>query len=155
MAVDYEAYGGDRSLVVNWGNHLSLYLSLYPKAQTVFFATHNDGQELSIVKPWPIPPWDLPDNLEYWVNDAGLPCIMNIDLDYFFCTVDDKAIRFLDDAYFDALSAAVARLNKDGKLAVITIALTATDDLTNGWHPAEALATRMCKALGYDFKLPD
>ena len=32
--------------------------------------------------------------------------------------------------------------------------VTATDDLTAGWAPAEALATRLCNALGRNFTLP-
>ena len=84
-----------------------------------------------------------------------MPCVLNIDLDYFYGpTQDDIAVRVLDDAYFDRLAAAIALLDRAGAFRVITIALTATDDLTAGWAPVEDLATRLCRALGHEFTLP-
>ena len=62
-------------------------------------------------------------------------------------------MRFLADDYVDRLAEAIARLNADGKLAVVTIALTATDGLTDGWPQAEAIAERMCATMGLTFKL--
>jgi hypothetical protein len=139
-----------------WDNYLPIYLALNPgHVAPIYFATHRDGDMPKAVQPDELEPWELLDNLAWHVERLRVPCILNLDLDYFFCTDGEAAIRFLDDAYFDRLAAEIARLDAAGRFAVITVALTATEDLTDGWGPAEALAVRLCSALGHPLALPE
>lgn len=141
--------------LLRWDNYLPIYLGLNPgRVGPVYFATHRDGDMPSTVTPKELEPWELIDNLAFYVERLEVPCILNIDLDYFFCSEGESAIRFLDDAYFDRLAECIARLDRGGRLAVITIALTATDSLTDGWGPAEQLSVRLCAALGHALVLP-
>jgi len=118
--------------VFRWDNYLPIHLDLNGLAVSpLIFATHREDDIRQQDKPW----------------------IVNVDIDYFFCTEEDTCVRFLADDYVDRLAEAIARLNADGKLAVVTIALTATDGLTDGWPQAEAIAERMCATMGLTFKL--
>lgn len=93
--------------------------------------------------------------LSDWQSQVTLPAILNLDLVYLFGPgTGDVAIRVLDDHYADALADAITALDRAGAFWVITMALTATDDLTAGWGGVEALAQRFCKALGQTFALP-
>ena len=142
--------------VIRWDNYMSIYLALHPGAvRELYLATYGEGDKPNHRNVTKLDPDELLAFLtSQKVKDAA-PFVINIDLDYFFGpTHDDMAERVLDDAYFDQMAAAVAALDQADACSVITIALTATNDLTGGWGPAEALATRLCHALGRNFSLP-
>jgi len=141
--------------VFRWDNYLPIHLSLNgPAVSPLIFATHRDGDFPKHHPYAEVEPWDLINFIDYDIRQHDKPWIVNVDIDYFFCTQDDDCVRFLHDDYVDRLAAVIAQLNADGKLAVVTIALTATDGLTDGWTQAEAIAERMCAAMGLTFKLP-
>jgi hypothetical protein len=69
----------------SWDNYLSIYLELFGRnLSSCNFATHEVGDK---PKPpiWEHDLWDVPQNLDYWLNSEAAPWIMNIDIDYFFC----------------------------------------------------------------------
>lgn len=141
--------------IIRWDNYLPIYLATHGSAvNDVIFATHDEGDRRLRTTPTEWAPWQVLEELEYQLNRSEVPWVANLDLDYFFCTENEQALQFLSDDYVDRLAAALARLNRVGKLRVITIALTATDELTGGWGEPERLAERVCSALGQPFKLP-
>lgn len=152
-------FGRDAPLF-RWDNYLSIYLGLHgANVSDYFFATYGEGDHPNHNAVCKISAEELPEALVSKFADAPTPVILNLDLDYFFepddtQAEDERAIRILDDAYIDSVTSAIASLDAAGKLSAITIALTATDDLTNGWAPVEAIATRVCAGLGHLFELP-
>jgi hypothetical protein len=132
-----------------WDNYLSIFLALQgAHVREMILATHGEGDFPNHTNVTSLDPSALVAQLEERILTAKLPATINLDLDYFFETNSaGTLVRFLDDAYVDAL-------NKAGRVPVITIALTATDELTGGWGPAEVLAERICSTLGHEFKLP-
>ena len=157
LGASYQLPEGGLVPLFRWDNYLSIYLALYGShVQELLFATYGEGDHPNHHNVTNLDPQALLHSLEARIARAGLPAILNIDLDYLFETSsDDSAARILDDAYFDNLGDLIARLDASGHLPVITIALTATDDLTGGWGPAEILAERFCVRLGHAFRLPD
>jgi hypothetical protein len=156
LGAAYRLDTGDQSLLFRWDNYLSIYLALNAqRLAKVIFATHGEGDRPNHPNVTLLDPDALLGSLDALVRGAGVPAILNLDLDYFFGPDEDGyAERILDDAYVDQLAQIIARLDEAGHLAVITIALTATDELTAGWGPAEQLAKRVCTALGHRFELP-
>lgn len=156
MSQDLDIAG--KAPVFRWDNYLSIYLALAGQRVTdCYFATHGEGDRPNHPAVIDLTPAELPERLSGDIARQGCPFILNLDLDYFFgpdaTTHGDRALRILDDSYFDRVGEGIAALDRAGKLRVITIALTATDDLTDGWGPAEALATRICAGLGHRFAL--
>lgn len=151
---------GGKAPLFRWDNYLSIYLGLYgANVADCYFATHGEGDRPNHNAVSDISVDELPEALISRLMDVPSPVILNLDLDYFFGPddtqdEDERAIRILDDAYIDSVTSAIAALDAAGKLSVITIALTATDDLTDGWAPVEAIATRVCAGLGHKFELP-
>lgn len=139
-----------------WDNYLSIYLALQgAHVRELILATQGEGDHPNHAGITSLDSATLLSELEARVLSSGLPAIINLDLDYFFETDNmDTLVRSLDDTYVDELADVIGRLDRAGRLPVITVALTATEDLTGGWGPAEALAERICSALGHQFKLP-
>lgn len=159
LSATQDLHFGSEAPLFRWDNYLSIYLAVVGANVTeCYFATHGEGDRPNHHNVMDVEPDALPAALLNMIMDVQVPSILNVDLDYFFGPDDgtdyERAIRILDDSYFDSITSAIAALDQAGKLPVITIALTATDDLTNGWGPAEALATRMCHGLGHEFLLP-
>jgi len=152
---------GGRAPLFRWDNYLSIYLALTgQRVIKSFFATYGEGDLPKHSPMVELSPTELLRCLPGPIAGLGAPTIMNVDLDYFFGPGPEgegesqAAIRILDDAYVDQLTSEIMALDRAGQLPVITIALTATDDLTAGWGPAEELAMRMCAGLGRRFELP-
>lgn len=147
---------GSEPRIFRWDNYLPIYSALAAgNLAPVFFATHGDGTPPRSFPFSEVEIWDLVGNIGFHIAQADVPWIINLDLDYFYCGEEEQATRFIHDDYIDALAAEIAELDRAGKLAAITIALTATEGLTAGWRGPEELATRICAALGCHFRLPD
>jgi hypothetical protein len=156
LSATYPSPFSGTSQLFRWDNYLSIYLELVGgRIPELLLATHGEGDRPNHPKIIDLSPTDLLTSLESRVAKRGLPAILNLDLDYFFEPgLDEEAVRLLDDHYVDALASVIARLDASGHLPVITIALTATDDLTAGWQPVEEIAQRVCAVLGHRFALP-
>jgi len=157
LLASYQLSTEDPSLLFRWDNYLSIYLALRGQhVREVILATHGEGDRPNHGNVTALDPEALLQTLEARISGAGLPTILNLDLDYFFGLDNDgRAIRVLDDRYVDSLTSVIARLDQAGHFPIITIALTATDSLTGGWGPVEELVNRMCGVLGHAFELPD
>ena len=100
-------------------------------------------------------PWELPDNLDFWVGRAGAPWVVNIDLDYFFCRDEGRApCLMFSKEYLGRFCEKLRPLIADGTVAVTTICLTPDWSFTGGWAPAERLMELVLSCLGIDFRLP-
>ncbi|WP_277374137.1 UPF0489 family protein [Pseudomonas sp. AA-38] len=153
-----EVHGFD-TVTIRWDNYLSLFLE-YEQANlgSVFFATHGDGDAPNLLSgSWrDIVPWELPANFDFYLSQ-GNNWIVNVDLDYFFCKMDDGSCqRFLAEAYVRDLCFAIKKNLDNGRIKVLTICLTPDDDgFSGGWASAETLCAEVCQYLGIqDFQLP-
>jgi hypothetical protein len=149
---------GVRCPVIRWDNYLSLFLEQEQHTmQSLCMATHQDGDPPNVPEgSWrDVAVHDLPDNFAYWLEQSE-NWIVNIDLDYFFCTMPDGVNRrFLSDDFVQAICTALRTHLDSGRIKVLTICLTPDDGgFCGGWTEAEALCEVMCKHLGLAFKLP-
>ena len=145
---------GRRSLLFQWDNYLSIYLARYPASLEQFCVlTHGDGDEPNYIHNCG-DLWDVPANIDYWLEPTNRPWIANIDLDYFFWHDEERPGLMVSDEYLRRCFAAIKARIDDGTIAVTTIALTPDEGITGGWAPAESVATHVLEALGIEFKLP-
>jgi len=64
-----------------WDNYLSIYLELFGQnLSSRNFATHEVGDKPKLLI-WKHDLWDVPQNLDHWLNSRAAPWIMNIDID--------------------------------------------------------------------------
>jgi hypothetical protein len=99
--------------------------------------------------------WEVPENIDLWLDRRLAPWIVNIDLDYFFWHVNEgRPEVMVSDAYLEVCFRKLSQKIKDGTVAVTTIALTPTRTFTGGWEASERMAERLLRFLGIDFRLP-
>jgi UPF0489 domain len=145
--------GREHFEVFRFDNYLSLYLSKTNAVASCWFATHDDGDKPNFEDKEDVAPWDLLQNLDWWVESGRSQWIMNIDLDYFFCDDSkDNITRMLSDDYIAGIFSAVRKTIDAGHVAVTTIALS--PEFCGGWEPSERALKVGLTALGIDFKVP-
>jgi hypothetical protein len=143
----------ERIRLFRWDNYLSIYLARYGNSiSRLQMCTHDDGDhpQQHIVRGHL---WDVPDNVDYWLDSNRRPWIFNLDLDYFFWHHEEHPGLMVSDAYLTTCFGKVREKIEDGTIVVTTIALSPEQDLTGGWEPAEQLAERVLRMLGTDFTL--
>ena len=122
----YEAAIGELQLF-RFDNYLSIYLRLFGQClASCHFATHDDGEKPILEERCEHFLWQVPENLEYWIEPKQAPWILNIDLDYFFCDakIADARQLMVSHEYIEAVFDAVRQRMDDGSIAVTTIALS-------------------------------
>jgi len=154
LSARYAGNGGTAP-VFRWDNYLSIYLEVFgDNLKKLRFITHNEGDKPKYKGTLVSDLWDVPENLEYWLDKSGGPWIVNIDLDYFFCSgPDDNIIPMFSEVYFDTTFIALKRAMDKGAVAAVTLCLT-PDSFTPGWAATEALASRGLGHLGLTWALP-
>jgi UPF0489 domain len=143
-----------RMKVIRWDNYLSIYLARYGNSiHRLHMCTHDEGDapERHFTKG---DLWDVPDNIDYWLDPKHRPWILNLDVDYLFWHDPEQTGLMVSDEYLRATFEKVQQKIKDETIAVTTIALSPEQDLTGGWAPAEQVAARILQILGIDFALP-
>ncbi|WP_103174900.1 UPF0489 family protein [Paracoccus sp. SY] len=141
--------------VIRWDNYLSIYLHEFGKSITTFHClTHDDGDPPNFDRVMVGRPWDLPENLPYWLSKREAPWIVNIDLDYFYCQFGSDIRMMVSEDYVDAVAEAIKDAMDRGTIGVLTLCLT-PDSFTPGWTATEELATRILKCMGLTFQLPE
>lgn len=140
-------------LLFSFDNYLSLYLHKFKKhLKNCEFATHEHGDTPNC-RFTETPPWKLLPNMDYWIENAGSPWILNIDLDYFFCDGgDDERRQMLSDEYIRSLFLAARNVIEGKQVAVTTIALS--PGWCGGWENSERVLSIAMNALGIKFNLP-
>lgn len=146
---------GVETALFRWDNYLSIYLDQFGKnLEWCRFLTHRDGDEPKIKNVLNSAPWELPQNLEYWLDEGEGRWVVNVDLDYFYCQGDTAPILMVSDDYLNESFVALKRALSKGRVSVITICLTPDVPLTAGWESTEKLAQKILKILDVDFSLP-
>jgi hypothetical protein len=152
-----KALGEERTLpLFSWDNYLSIYFDQFGGSiDHCFFAIHEDGDKPNhhaITASL----WDMPSNLDYWLNPEHKPWIMNIDLDYFFwhASEEERPEIMVSDAFLNRCCDIIRQRMDDGSIAVTTICLTPDEGLTGGWESSERLMERVLTRLGIKFRLP-
>jgi hypothetical protein len=146
---------GGRFPVFRWDNYLSIYLARYRGSiRQLRMCTHDQG-----AKPeqdsTPGDIWNIPQQIDDWLDPTDGPWILNLDLDYFFWWVPDgRPGLMVSDEYLTVSFEKIRQKIEDQTIAVTTIALTPQRSLTGGWAPAERLAKFILGILGLDFELP-
>jgi hypothetical protein len=140
--------------LVGWDNYLSIFLALFGNAMdAAYFATHGEGTTPNCTH-MNCDLWDVPSNLDYWLNESHVPWIFNLDLDYFFWHGgDDEPPRcMMSEAYISNTMKTVGAHLSSGKISVLTIALS--PEYCGGWEHSEAVLDIVLKPLGIEFALP-
>jgi UPF0489 domain len=148
--------GGCTMPVIQWDNYLSIYLAEFGEnLKRLRFLTHDEGDPPNFEGTLFSQPWELPENLSYWLDPSYGPWIVNIDLDYFYCPreAEGETARMFSDEYVDLTFIALKQAMDNGAVGAVTLCLT-PDGYTPGWDATEALATRALKHLGLDWRLP-
>jgi hypothetical protein len=132
-----------------WNNYIDILLEYYPKLiKYAAFATHKEGTRHKIID-IEYDAYELPLNLEYWINiEQTRKWIINIDMDYFFTKdLNDNRFRFLSDGYISQIAENIKKVKN--KTEVLTIALS--PECCGGWSQSEAAAKVFIESLGLDF----
>jgi hypothetical protein len=149
LALNFITAHGGPSKTFLWDTYLPLFRSRYRKQMVDWrFCTHEIGTKPKRLAGYrAVKMWDLLDNLSYWLNDSPRRWILNLDLDYFFFeNARGRKLRWASPQYVASIGKLLAALQKQGKLAVVTIALS--PECCGGWKPAETVMSEFMQALG-------
>ena len=140
--------------LVRWDNYLSLFLRRECAKLSQFVnATHGEGDTPNLEPSFSPALHELPGVLRYLSDQDSAPWICNLDLDYFFYSVDQQvAGRLVGDDYLKRTAEGIQAHRESGSIAVVTICLS--PECCGGWGPAEAIADQVCSLLGVPFTLP-
>lgn len=147
---------GGRCRLFRWDNYLSVYLALYHES---IKRLHMCTQGVDSKPEWCFARgdlWNIPEQIENWLDPKDGPWIFNLDLDYFFWRAipTGEPGLMVSDEYLMASFEKIGRKIEDGTIAVTTFALTPQCGLTGGWRTVERLITFILQILGVDFELP-
>lgn len=139
--------------VFQWDNYIKQINYLFPNwFIQCYFATHshvtdNYPEETKRMNICYQPgPFELYNNIAYWLNNKGGKWIFNFDLDYFF---NDNGMQLFTDDYIKA----TIRDLKQGMeyVAVLTIALS--PECCGGWNNAIRIMNFIAEELNLDLRL--
>ena len=146
--------GTHTSPVIRWDNFLSIYLAQFgSNLKELRFLTHGDGDPPNHEGTLFSKPWELPANFAFWLDSRHGPWIVNIDLDYFYCSAEEEPTQMFSEHYIDLTFVALKQAMDTKGVAALTLCLT-PDTYTPGWDATEALATRALKHLDLEWRLP-
>lgn len=137
--------------IFRWDNYITILDRLYPNLIGYgTFVTHRDGDPADEMEASEIDPWQLPDNLSYWLTHGDNKWILNLDIDYFFTNYDgEKYIQLFSDEFVIRIAKEIKKsLNK---IAVFTIALS--PEMCGGWDKSERVARLITNELGLEWEI--
>lgn len=169
LKASYDADGG-LVQIVRWDNYLSLFLELFPTCvKDKVFCTHcKDNNNVphndlpNADKYTEIGITQLPCNLNFFLSGQSRQWIVNLDIDFFFCSApkdedeadgNSKGIVMLSEGYMMNAFQTIRGKYRDGNIKVITVALS--PECCGGWDNAESVCGLFCEVMGLDFKLPN
>lgn len=121
--------------LITWDNYLSIFLDIYSDNIRCCLSSYYQGDELNHREVTTIFPWEIPENLDYWLR-AG-QWVVNIDLDYFFHEVNDDYKCMYSQVYIHDLFNKVAEVAKRKEEIVVTIAFS--PECCGSWENAERI----------------
>jgi hypothetical protein len=152
LEFNYDADFGN-TLLFSYENYLSIFLENYGNIiKECFFATHEDGDKPKFNKCQIMKLWDIPDNMDYCLNNHETNWIINVDIDYFFSQKDDSQLLMFSDDYIESMFRPIAERIKDGKIDVFTLCLS--PEWSSGWDESLIICDKICKILELDFRIP-
>lgn len=152
LELDYDADFGN-TLLFSWDNYLSIFLENYgDMINECVFATHEDGEKPRFDKCDCIKLWDIPKNMDYWLNNSRQNWIINVDIDFFFSETDGSQLFMFSDGYIESIFRPIAERIKDGKIEIFTLCLS--PEYCSGWDESLIICDKICKILELDFKIP-
>jgi hypothetical protein len=157
LSLSYSSPDGEKYPVFQFDNYMwPLFPGDGSPITGFIFATHNDESPPDFEGWNGIPPCELLDlgcRFEYSEHEW----IVNIDLDYFFHDFfrqnEPIYIRLFSDQYIERLFSSIRYHYQQGKIAVLTIALS--PEFCGGWNNAEQLCSMVCEIMDIPFNLPE
>lgn len=143
-----------------WDNYLSIHIANFQgMLDRPISADHGDGDDPQFNKTWRPKPDKLSENVGYWLSKGDAPWIVNVDLDYFFCSdceCDSEGneiwIPLFSLDFVECLFRQIRDAIQNGRVRVVTICLTPTN-FTPGWEECLKLSRTVFKIL--DAEHPD
>lgn len=159
LGIKYEGAFRTQFPLFSWANYASIFMEKYPHLlDTCIFITHGEGD---LPKPSQFhfrqsDIFALPANFCYWLEDKDSQWICNVDLDFFFCKLeeDENSLgRLFSDDYFCCLFSSIREQLQRKNILVLTISLS--PECCGGWEAAEEICSQACEILEINFKLPE
>lgn len=90
-------------------------------------------------------PFELYDNIEYWIARSGNECkwIFNLDLDYFF---DDKGLKIFSDEYIMTFAEDLKKAM--GNIEILTIAMS--PECCGSWEKSLSVLALFDRVFDFD-----
>jgi hypothetical protein len=138
----------------SWDNYGSIFLGKYGHlVNRCIFATHKVGDKPNFESTEQTNVWNVPGNLNDWIEGSRNKWIVNLDLDYFFYECDSETYSiFLSDNYIEQIFNSIKKQLVDGKILCFTMCLS--PECCGGWKAAEEICRKATNILEIDFKLP-
>lgn len=131
--------------IFRWDNYIPILDRMYPYLiGHSTFATHKDGDNADDMEASEVDPWQLPDNLSYWLTNGTNEWILNLDIDYFFTNIDEEYIQLFTDEFVIQIAKEIKK--SLSKIKVLTIALS--PEMCGGWDKSERVARLITDELG-------
>lgn len=135
--------------LIRWDNYISLF-SNYFNIKKAMFLTHQDGGDLFWNDYNEETPFILIDNIDY-CSKKEKNMILNIDLDYFFCDIDESSTKLLSEDYIRGLFKKIKIMLDQNTVKVLTIALS--PEFCGGWKNAIDCFEIVRKELNLDIQI--
>lgn len=155
----YDADFRDGYEIMRWDNYFPIFHRLYGNnINSYHFFTHKDGtlfdEMESKLDEYPIP--GLFNLIDYLFKDKtsnSYEWIVNIDLDYFFQTIDDTDItlKFISSEAIDFFISKLKTYLTNDKIKVMTIALS--PECCGGWENSLDLMKFFAEKLDLNFEI--
>jgi hypothetical protein len=128
----------DSFQIFRWDNYITIFNRLFPNViEHNTFATHKDGDIIDEMNITEIEPWDLQDNLSFYINSNNKnKWIVNLDIDYFFTNYDGaKYIQLFSDEFIVKIAKEIKK--SINNIAILTIALS--PEMCGGWNKSQRI----------------
>lgn len=142
----------EKTRLIRWDNYLSLFLDRYSHMiHECYFATHEEGDMPRFSNSAVARMWDIPLNMDYWINSSKEDWIFNIDIDYFVMARDGYCIELFSDEYIKSMFEPIVEAYHRGKISVITISLS--PECSGGWEKSLVTCNKICNL--FDIEISD
>jgi len=144
---------GDTPLF-RWDNYASIFLDKYKhQINKCIFVTHKEGDAPNFKPVQQSDIWNLPGNLDYWLEEGCDKWIVNLDLDYFFYNSDFGIFStLLSEEYIEQIFYSIKKQLLDNRILCFTMCLS--PECCGSWEASEKICQKASDILGIDFSLP-
>lgn len=137
-----------------WDNYLSIHLAIFEKNVSILRSMdRGDGDDPRHPCTFRSRPDELPENLSCWLKTAQSPWIINIDLDYFFCSAPDSNdageenwLPMFSEEFIETVFGQIKKALDANLVGCVTVCLTPSN-FTPGWEECLDLSRKIFKIL--------